>query len=380
MVQSQKPSERIYKEIQKIEDLDFKFREETQPADNVERLCENMFFYPPELYLTGDDLMFEYDEKVIKRCTDYLKPEKVNIFLMAREYLEECNETEPWFSTKYKTEDIPGDWIESWINPPVIPTMYLPEKNMFIAEDTSFKPIPAENPKYPIRIVDESHGELFHRQDDIFKQPLAYIKFYLTSFAPMQNIKSSICADLFSGCISQIMVEETYPADLAQLSFQMSSAERGLLIELSGLNDKLHLLLEAILDPVWKFETVCTDDMFRAVRDQIKKNYYNHFIKPMKVVRDVRLSMIQNVYFSTIDRHAAIDNVTKADVADYVKRLVSAAYLQGSVQGNMTKEESKALYELVKTKLKFQPLQGEKPEMKCKTLPQGNSINTYRIR
>ena len=176
------------------------------------------------------------------------------------------------------------------------------------------------------------------------------------------------------------MVEETYPADLAQLSFQMSSAERGLLIELSGLNDKLHLLLEAILDPVWKFETVCTDDMFRAVRDQIKKNYYNHFIKPMKVVRDVRLSMIQNVYFSTIDRHAAIDDVTKADVADYVKRLVSAAYLQGSVQGNMTKEESKALYELVKTKLKFQPLQGEKPEMKCKTLPQGNSINTYRIR
>ena len=42
------PNERIYKEIQKIEELDFAYREEKQPSENVENLCENMVFYPSE--------------------------------------------------------------------------------------------------------------------------------------------------------------------------------------------------------------------------------------------------------------------------------------------------------------------------------------------
>ena len=48
MMMKEGPNQRIYKEIQKIEDLDFAFREEKQPSENVENLCENMQFYPPE--------------------------------------------------------------------------------------------------------------------------------------------------------------------------------------------------------------------------------------------------------------------------------------------------------------------------------------------
>merc|ERR1719431_2023537 len=69
IMKEQGPSERIYKEIQKIEDLDFSFREEKQPSENVENLCENMQFYPPERYLDGDDLLFTYDPVVITEFT-----------------------------------------------------------------------------------------------------------------------------------------------------------------------------------------------------------------------------------------------------------------------------------------------------------------------
>jgi nardilysin len=51
MMQKAGPSERIFKEIQKIEILDFDHKEEKHPMDNVENLCENMHFYPPERYL-----------------------------------------------------------------------------------------------------------------------------------------------------------------------------------------------------------------------------------------------------------------------------------------------------------------------------------------
>ena len=62
--------------------------EEKQPADNVETLCENMQFYPPELYLTGDDLLFDYDGKLISDCLASLNAKEVNVFVMAKEFRE----------------------------------------------------------------------------------------------------------------------------------------------------------------------------------------------------------------------------------------------------------------------------------------------------
>ena len=59
------PNERIFNEIKEIDDLNFKFKEESQPMDNVESLCENMHIYPPELILSGPELMFDYDPELL---------------------------------------------------------------------------------------------------------------------------------------------------------------------------------------------------------------------------------------------------------------------------------------------------------------------------
>lgn len=59
------PDERIFNEIKAIEDISFRFADEEPPIDYVETLCEAMHFYPPEDYLTGSDLFFEYSAQVI---------------------------------------------------------------------------------------------------------------------------------------------------------------------------------------------------------------------------------------------------------------------------------------------------------------------------
>ncbi|KRT84343.1 Peptidase, partial [Oryctes borbonicus] len=50
------PQERIFKEIQLVEDTSFKFTEEEDPVDFVEELAECMQVYPPEYYLAGGEL------------------------------------------------------------------------------------------------------------------------------------------------------------------------------------------------------------------------------------------------------------------------------------------------------------------------------------
>jgi nardilysin len=91
---------RFQYQVQRIERLSFDYGEESQPADNVENICENMLWYPPELCLTGDDLLFDYDPELIADCVAQLTPEKVCVFVSSKELAEECNATETWFGAK----------------------------------------------------------------------------------------------------------------------------------------------------------------------------------------------------------------------------------------------------------------------------------------
>ena len=64
MLKKNGPDARIWSEIQTIEAMSFRYIEDSPPVDYVESLSENMHKYSPEDYITGDSLMFRYDEKV----------------------------------------------------------------------------------------------------------------------------------------------------------------------------------------------------------------------------------------------------------------------------------------------------------------------------
>lgn len=104
------PQERIYNEIKTIEDTSFRFAIEEPAADLVEELAENMQFYPPEDYITGSELYFEYDPEAIKMVLEHLKPGKMNVIVLSSQLPAGLtfDKTEPWFGTKYTEQ---GLWM-----------------------------------------------------------------------------------------------------------------------------------------------------------------------------------------------------------------------------------------------------------------------------
>ena len=170
------PNERIFHEIKEINELDFRYKVESQPMDNVEHLCENMQLYPPEMYITGSEMAFEYNPDLIRNCTEKLRADNVCVIVLAKDYAEECDKIEPWFKTNYKLENIPQDWEKSWENPEKIPELFLPQPNIFIAKDLDLKNL-GENliTKLPMKLIEEPLGELYYKFDTIFKQPRAFI-------------------------------------------------------------------------------------------------------------------------------------------------------------------------------------------------------------
>jgi len=381
MMKNNPPNERIYNEIQKIEELDFRFGEEKQPSDNVETLCENMQFYPPERYLDGDDLMFEFEPKVITACLDKIGEDNVNIFIMAKDIPgDSLDHVEEWFGTAYSVTDIPSSWVAGWRqpDPELVGQFHLPEDNIFIAEDTGL--VKEEEAgttaagRFPVRILQDDQGELFYKRDVTFRQPRGYIYYLLRSPLQMESVEQAAKLDLLASCLLQNLIEDVYPADIAQLRYSVYSAETGLVIKVSGLSDKLPLLLETIMKHVDKFETVILEEMYGAVMEQLRKNYHNHSIKPSKLVRDVRLGILQDVYWSPREKLNIVRNITCDQVKEFAKQFKSRVYLQGLVQGNITPDRARTIDNIVRSRLSQNPAKDRVREIRCNEVKEGEVI------
>jgi len=375
MMKEQGPSERIYNEIKKIEDLDFAFREEKQPSENVENLCENMQFYPPERYLDGDDLLFNYDPAVINEYTTALTRKKVNIFLRSKEILaEQLDQTENWFGTPFSSSPIPLTWTDPSKSKEFTDKFHLPQPNVFIAENTSLCHLdPDFTSKHPIRLHSDPQGELFYRPDQTFLQPRAYIQYLLRSHMQLQSLTNSCLLDLMVMCLMQNIIEDVYPADLAQLAYSLFASESGLVVKVSGLSDKLSNLMEVMVQRLATFKQDTNKEMFQAVLEQQRKNYHNHTIKAKRLVRDVRLDLLQNVYHAPHDKHNLIRQLRLEQVTQFAEEFLSNIYIQGLVQGNLTADQARKVDSMLRSKLKCSPLPVNcVTDVRCNGLPDGS--------
>ncbi|XP_040574889.2 nardilysin [Lepeophtheirus salmonis] len=377
MLVKEGPSERIFNEIQKIEKLDFDFGDEELPLDNVQTICENMQFYSPERYLDGDNLMFDYDETLIKECTEtLLNSNHVNVIVMAREFSDSTDKVEPWFKTKYSVEDISKDRINKWKSLPPNNIFHLPEVNKYIAENTEIKSIPQKHiHDYPVRILKEDIGELFYKKDELFKLPRAIIYLHFSSDLLLcGEVENSVCLDLMVNSIVHLMVEDTYAADLAQMHFEFFSSERGIVLKINGLNDKLGLLLSEIVKHLKALEDELTPEKFEAVKEQTTSSYFNYFIKPTKAARDLRLSLLQNVFYGVQLRHSIIDSVDIIKVKNFASLFKKQIYIQGLVQGNVTLDDAKGYFNIAKTVFNgIKPIPIPK-EVCCNEIPIGEKF------
>merc|ERR1719483_1100654 len=101
-------------------------------------------------------------------------------------------------------------------------------------------------------------------------------------------------------------------------------------------------------------------------------NYHNHSIKAKKLVRDVRLELLQDVYHSPHDKHNVVRSITMEQVTEFAEQFFSKVYIQGLVQGNMTVDQVKEVDSMLRTKLRCSPLPTDVvTDIRCNELPAG---------
>ncbi|CAL1679205.1 unnamed protein product [Lasius platythorax] len=332
------PQKTIYDEIYKIEETNFRFSDEEDPLDYVEDLCESMHFYPPCDYITGNELYFEYDPEAIQMCLDYLKPENVNIMILNGKFNAELDKTEPWFQTRYTDVEIPREWIERWKIIKPLPDFHLPLPNTFLASDFTLIPLPADVPKYPVKIHSDTISEIWYRPDPVFRQPECYMYFHFVSPLGFQSPENSTLTEMYCNVLRLLLVEEIYPALTVGYDFMIFVSEKGIQIRLRGFSEKLPHLLFTVMKYMVDYPNIVTKELFEVMKEQQLKTLYNTFIKPKKLIRDVRLYILELVHYLHVDSYTALRDASFEKFQDFIKSFNESLYIQCLVQGNMTQD------------------------------------------
>lgn len=343
LVQRLLPHKRLYDEIKVLSDLDFRFQEEQPTTDFVENIVEDMHFYPSKDYLTGPRLYFDYKPDEVTKLLSYIKPDLVNIIVRAKEFDSSISldQTEHWFQTKYGCNEINPQWVKTWQDVEPYPEFFLPPPNSFISSDFQILQSSNSESKYPIKVKSTNNLEIWHKLDSIFKLPIASINLHFLSAIVLSSCKSMVMLDLYIGMLTYVLMEDTYPANLAQLDYNVEVSLRGgVCIKVKGFNHKLQALMETIITRMKNFTNEFNASMFNTLKIELKKNYRNTLLKRNNLVQELRLSIIEEPNYNTSEKYGTVSSISEDDFLQFIERFFSSSYVQCLVQGNMSKDQA----------------------------------------
>lgn len=163
------------------------------------------------------------------------------------------------------------------------------------------------------------------------------------------------------------------------MNYSLNSKDKGIVLKISGYNEKLHLLIELITKHLKSFNS--TKEMFEAVKEKLTQIYFNNLRKPNNLAkyvyykkcvllllllfsRDVRLTILVQNYHSLVEKYNTISTVTFDDMKQFAENFIKKLYVKVLVQGNLTQENALKIVNNFVSELNCEPIaQGSYPKV-----------------
>ncbi|KAL5582861.1 hypothetical protein UlMin_015303 [Ulmus minor] len=350
------PQEWIFKEIQDIGNMEFRFAEEQPQDDYAAELAENLLLYPAEHVIYGDYVYKIWDEKLIKHILGFFTPENMRVDVVSKSsFKPEACQCEPWFGSHYIEEDISSSLIEMWRDPPKIDdSLHLPSKNEFIPSDFSIRADNLANLSSPRCILDEPLMKFWYKIDDTFKLPRANSYFRINLKGGYDDVKRCVLTELFIHLLKDELNELVYQASVAKLETSVSIYSDKLELKVYGFNHKLPVLLSKLLAVAKSF--LPTDDRFKVIKEDMKRTLKNTNMKPLSHSSYLRLQVLCQSFYDADEKLRFLDDLSVTDLTAFIPELRSQLYIEGLCHGNLKEEEAIGIANIFRTTFPVQSL------------------------
>ncbi|XP_002075540.3 nardilysin [Drosophila willistoni] len=367
----------VYEEQQSIEANGFRFQAQRPAFDNVTEVVFGCKYFPPKDILTGNELYFEYNESQLDNLIQHLNKFNFNLMITSHTKYEGItyDKQEKWFGTEYCCIDMPDKWKQLWNESKPISELFLPESNRFVTHDFTLfwhqqgKP---DIPTAPKKLLKTDICELWFRQDDKFELPEAFMYFYFISPLQRQSVKNDAMCTMYEELVKFHVAEELYPALNAGLSYSFNASEKGIVLKVSGYNEKLHLIVEAIAEGMMTVSSTLNEEMLNTFKKDQRKSLFNTLIKPRALNKDVRLCVLEQIRWQLVDKYKCLNEITLEDLREFAVKFPQQLYIQALIQGNYTEESAHNVLNSVLSRLNCQVIKDRHfIEDRTVQLPQG---------
>ncbi|XP_056165703.1 nardilysin-like isoform X2 [Syzygium oleosum] len=354
------PSEWIFKELQDIGNMEFRFAEEQPQDDYAAELAENLLVYPAEDVIYGDYAYKEWDEGMIRDLLGFFSPDNMRIDVLSKSINKSKDfQLEPWFESCYIAEDVSPTLLGLWADPPEIDSsLHPPSRNEFIPRDFSIRVDEVHNHvsyvSSPRCILDEPLIKLWYKLDDTFKFPRANAYFRVNLKGGYDDARSCLMTELFILLLKDELNEIIYQASIAKLETSLSFFSDKLELKLYGFNEKLPILLSKILAIAKSF--LPTDDRFKVIKEELERTLRNTNIKPLNHSTYLRLQLLCKTFYDVDEKLCCLGDVTIDDLKAFIPILRSQLYIEGLCHGNLLEDEAIVLSEAFRVNLHVQAL------------------------
>ncbi|XAR60816.1 Insulysin [Bertholletia excelsa] len=371
------PQEWIFKELQDIGNMEFRFAEEQPQDDYAADLAENLLVYPPEHVIYGDYAYKIWDEEMIKYVLSFFTPENMRVDVISRSFSKSQDfQYEPWFGSRYIEEDISPSLMDLWKDPSEIDiSLHLPAKNDFIPCDFTIRgeKAPSSDALSPRCILDEPLMKLWYKLDRTFKLPRANTYFRIALKGAYDTLKNFVLTELFILLLKDELNEVIYQASVAKLETSVSLYSDKLELKVYGFNDKLPVLLSKVLAIAKSF--LPTEDRFKVIKEDMERTLRNTNMKPLNHSTYLRLQVLCQSCWDVDDKLHMLNDLSISDLKAFIPELLSQLYIEGLCHGNLLEEEAINISNIFQNNFSTQPLQFELRHKECvMCLPAGADL------
>lgn len=364
-----------------MSDVDFKFKQKSPAERFTSRTANSMQGpMPREWLLSNGSVLRKFDPEMIKTGLKTLRPDNMRLGIVSRTYPGNWDKTEKWYGTEYRFEKIEPSLMKEFeqaaaLSPEErIPELHLPHKNEFIPNqlDVEKKDI-AKTALAPRLLRHDLKARTWWKKDDTFWVPRANVVALLKNPIVHANAENAVKARLFAALVRDALEEYSYDAELAGLQYGVTVDNRGLLLEVSGYNDKLALLLKHVATTMRDMEI--KEDRFEIVRERLTRSYYNkQFEAPYLQFRSYFSWLMSEKAYPLEELSEELPIATVESVRQFQKQLLSQMHIEVLCLGNLHKADAHQLTEEIEMTFQARPLPRDQwPIIRSLVLPSGSN-------
>lgn len=372
------PREWTFKELETMTSVNFKYRSKQSASRTTLNMSSLMQKPIPREFLLSSSLFRKFDPKLIAETTMFLNADNFRATLVAQS-LEDLDKTERWYGTKYSVNKFSADFIRKLQTIELNPDLHLPNKNEFIPENLDVNKKQVATPlRHPILLKNTDQLRLWYKKDDTFWMPKGCVRIYLRTPMAYSSPSNYVKTNLFIDLLDDELLPFAYDAEVAGLEYAVSSSRDGIVINTSGYNDKIHVLLKDILQKVKGFDL--SEARFDTWKERTLRSYRNlGFNNPYTQVGTHMNYLFNELTWKLDEKEQALADLTFEELQEFVPHVLKHCTLEILAFGNLSKEEALKFSDLTNEILKPQPLPSSQTvRLRSYELPPGSEYH-YRI-